>query len=125
MITGMYAALCGLLLVVLYLRVSQRRLATKIGIGSGGDAILEQRIRAHGNFIESVPITLILLYLFEQSGVAALYVHTFGVLLVVARIGHAQGLSSTGGRSAGRFYGSIGTVAIVSALSIWLLIRSI
>lgn len=125
MITGMYAALCGLLLIVLYLRVSQRRLATKIGIGSGGDAILEQRIRAHGNFIESVPITLILLYLFEQSGVAALYVHTFGVLLVVARIGHAQGLSSTGGRSAGRFYGSIGTVAIVSALSIWLLIRSI
>lgn len=125
MITGMYAALCGLLLVVLYLRVSQRRLATKIGIGSGGDAILEQRIRAHGNFIESVPITLILLYLFEHSGVAALYVHTFGVLLVVARIGHAQGLSSTGGRSAGRFYGSIGTVAIVSALSIWLLIRSI
>lgn len=73
MITGMYAALCGLLLVVLYLRVSQRRLATKIGIGSGGDAILEQRIRALGNFIESVPITLILLYLFEQSGVAALY----------------------------------------------------
>lgn len=125
MITGMYAALCGLLLIVLYLRVSQRRLATKIGIGSGGDAILEQRIRAHGNFIESVPITLILLYLFEHSGVAALYVHTFGVLLVVARIGHAQGLSSTGGRSAGRFYGSIGTVVIVSALSIWLLIRSI
>ena len=43
MITGVYAALCGLLLVVLYVRVSQRWLATKIGAGTGGDAVLEQR----------------------------------------------------------------------------------
>ncbi len=56
MITGLYAGLCGLLLVMLYVRVSQRRLAMKIGMGAGGDAVLEQRIRAHGNFIESVPI---------------------------------------------------------------------
>jgi len=125
MITGLYAGLLGLLLILLYIRVSQRRLATKIGMGSGGDAILEQRIRAHGNFIESVPIALILLYLFEQSGADAIYVHAFGVLLVLARVAHAQGISSTGGRSAGRFYGSIGTVVIISVLSIWLLIRSL
>jgi len=39
MITSVYAGLCGLLLVVLYVRVRQRRLATKIGMGTGVDQI--------------------------------------------------------------------------------------
>lgn len=125
MITGLYAGLCGLLLVALYVRVSQRRLATKIGMGDGGDAVLEQRIRAHGNFIESVPIALILLYLLEKSGADSTYVHAFGVVLVLARIGHAQGISATSGRSAGRFYGSIGTVLVIAGLSIWLIVNAL
>ncbi len=122
MITGLYAGLCGLLLVMLYVRVSQRRLATKIGMGTGGDAALEQRIRAHGNFIESVPIALVLLYFLEQTGTDPIYIHAFGAILVLARIGHAQGISTTAGRSAGRLYGSIGTLLIIGALSIWLVV---
>ena len=125
MITALYAGLCGLLLVALYVRVSQRRLATKIGMGTGGDAILKQRIRAHGNFIESVPIALVLLYLLEQTGVDPLYIHAFGMTLLLARIGHAQGISTTLGRSAGRFYGSIGTLLVTAGLSIWLVINAI
>ena len=125
MITSLYAGLCGLLLVILYVRVSQRRLATQIGIGSGGDAVLEQRIRAHGNFIESVPISLVLLYLLEQTGVDSIYIHAFGIALVLARVAHAQGISATAGRSAGRFYGSIGTLLVIAALSIWLLATTV
>ncbi|NBQ91319.1 MAG: hypothetical protein EBS47_00130 [Betaproteobacteria bacterium] len=125
MITGIYAGLCGVLLVLLYLRISQRRLATKIGLGSGGDADLERRIRAHGNFIESVPIALLLLALFEQSGADPHHVHAFGILLVVSRLAHAQGLSATAGRSIGRFYGSIGTVLAVAGLSIAVLLRAL
>jgi len=120
MITAIYAGLCGLLLVVLYVRVSQRRLATKIGMGAGGDAVLEQRIRAHGNFIESVPIALMLLYLLEQTGVDPVYIHAFGIALVLARVAHAQGISATAGRSAARLYGSIGTQLVIAAQSIWL-----
>lgn len=125
MITALYAGLCGLLLVTLYVRVSQRRLATKIGMGTGGDAILEQRIRAHGNFIESVPIALFLLYLLEQTAVDPIYIHAFGMTLLLARIGHAQGISTTSGRSAGRFYGSIGTLLVTAGLSMWLLVNAI
>jgi len=123
-ITSLYAGLCGLLLVILYVRVSQRRLATQIGIGSGGDALLEQRIRAHGNFIESVPIALVLLYLLEQSGLEPIYIHAFGIALVLARLAHAQGISATAGRSAGRFYGSIGTLLIIAVLSVWLVVNA-
>ena len=93
MITGLYAGLCGLLFVVLYVRVSQRRLATKIGAGSGGDTVLEQRIRAHANFTENAPLVLILLFLFERGGAEPIYVHAFGASFVLARVLHAEGLS--------------------------------
>jgi len=125
MITSLYAGLCGLLLIVLYVRVSQRRLVTKIGMGTGGDALLEQRIRAHGNFIESVPFALVLLYLLEQTGADPIYIHIFGIALVLSRVRHAQGLSTNAGRSAGRFYGSIGTLLVIAALSIWLLATTV
>jgi hypothetical protein len=94
-------------------------------MGAGGDAVLEQRIRAHGNFIESVPIALVLLYLLEQAGADPVYIHAFGIALVLARVAHAQGISGTAGRSAGRFYGSIGTLLVITALSIWLLTKTV
>ena len=124
MITGIYAGLCGLLLVVLYLRISQRRLSAKIGLGTGGDDDLERRVRAHGNFIESAPLALVLLFLFEHGEAQAEYVHAFGVALVVSRVAHAQGISKTSGRSTGRFYGSIGTVLVIAGLSVALLLQS-
>jgi len=125
MITGIYAGFCGVLLVLLYLRISQRRMAAKIGLGTGGDADLELRVRAHGNFIESVPMALVLLFLFEHSGAEAIYVHAAGVLLLASRIAHAQGLSRTAGRSTGRFYGAIGTLLVIGGLSISLLARAL
>jgi uncharacterized membrane protein YecN with MAPEG domain len=123
MITGIYAGICGLLLVVLYVRISQRRLATKIGVGSGGDAELEQRVRAHGNLVESAPFALILLYLIEQTEIGSIYVHALGATFIAARVAHAQGMSTTTGRSAGRFYGSLGTGILLLVMSALLLLR--
>jgi len=100
-------------------------MAAKIGLGTGGDADLELRVRAHGNFIESVPMALVLLLLFEHSGAEAIYVHAAGVLLLASRIAHAYGLSRTAGRSIGRFYGAIGTVLVIGGLSIALLARAL
>lgn len=125
MITGLYAGICGLLLIVLYVRIVQRRLATKIGVGSGGDEELEQRIRAHGNLVESAPFALILLYLIEQSELSSMYVHVLGAAFVIARLAHAQGMSSTTGRSPGRFYGALGTVILLAVMSALLIARSV
>jgi len=125
MITAIYAGISGLLLVVLYVRISQRRLATKIGVGSGGDAELEQRVRAHGNLVESAPFALILLYLIEQTGLSSTYIHLLGAAFVIARLAHAQGMSSTTGRSTGRFVGSLGTVILLVVMSALLIARTI
>jgi len=124
MITGICAGLCGILLTVLYIRVSQRRLGQKIGAGSGGDTELEQRIRAHANLIERAPLALILLYLFEQTGASAAAVHAYGATFFIARLCHAQGISNSFNRSPGRLLGSIGTLLVLLGLSVVVLLRS-
>jgi uncharacterized membrane protein YecN with MAPEG domain len=118
MITGIYAGLCGAMLIVLYLNVSKRRLTAKIGIGDGADAELERRIRIHGNFVESVPMALILLSLFEYAGGEQAYVHSLGLLLLLSRVAHAYGLMRTSGRSWGRMLGSLGNLITIGGLSI-------
>ena len=65
--TAFYAALLALIQVVLTFSIISYRVNDKISIGSGGNQVLEFKIRCHGNFIETVPITLILLALVEYQ----------------------------------------------------------
>jgi len=58
------------------------------------------------------------------AGVDSIYIHAFGIALVLARVAHAQGISATAGRSAGRFYGSIGTLLVIAVLSVWLVVNA-
>lgn len=125
MITGLYAGLCGLLLLVLTSRVVQRRLKAQIGLGTGGDADLERRVRVHANFVEYAPLALILLYLVEQSGAGAAYVHAFGATFVIARVLHAVGLSASAGRSPGRFFGTLASLLVILGLSAWLIVGAL
>jgi uncharacterized membrane protein YecN with MAPEG domain len=67
---------------------------------------------------------LILLLLVEQQGAGPVVVHAFGVALVVSRVLHAQCISSTMGRSTGRFYGSVGTLLVIAGLAIWLVVHA-
>ena len=60
-----------------------------------------------------------------KSGAASVLIHTLGAVFVVARAWHAQGLSSSAGRTAGRFYGTLITLLVIAALSVLLLVRSI
>jgi len=116
-ITGLYAALCAIVILVLAIRVIRLRWATRTGIGDGGDRRLARAIRIHGNAIEFVPIALILMLAAELSGAAAPLLHGCGIALVAARISHALGLSRTAGTSAGRMLGVIATIAVILVLA--------
>ena len=74
------------------MRVSSVRSATGISFGDGGNPLLLQRVRQHGNFIEWVPFVLILMMLAEGLGAPAFYLHISGALLVLGRIAHPFGL---------------------------------
>lgn len=116
MLTGLYAALCALLVFALSLRIALLRKRLRIGIGDGGDAALARAIRAQANAIEYVPLALVMLLIAENNGASVALVHACGAGLLLARVLHAVGLSGSAGVSFGRFWGILLTWAILLVL---------
>lgn len=117
-ITAVVAAALAVVLIVLSARVILHRRSKLIGIGHGGDKELARKVRAHANFIEYVPLALIMLGFAELGGAHRLLVAGIGAWLVVARIAHATGLSRKPGHSNGRFFGTASTMTILLVLAI-------
>ena len=86
--TLLFAAMFGVLHVVFTLRVGGYRLRSKISLGDGGDSELRNRIRAHGNFTENVPIALMLLLLNDLGGTPETTLMFLGSILLVSRVMH-------------------------------------
>ena len=120
-VTGIYAALGALLLLVLAVRISLARRAARVGIGDGGNHELVKRIRAHANAAEYLPIALLLLLLLDLGQTPPLWLHVFGVALIVGRVLHAIGLSRTAGESFGRLVGIALTWGVLLAMAVLLL----
>ena len=115
--TALYAALIGFLAIALAVPIFRGRHRAAVGIGTGGDARLEQAIRVHGNLMEWGPLALVLLALFELNGGAAWAVHTAGTALVAGRLLHAWGLGQHRGTSFGRFVGMSLTLLVIAGLA--------
>lgn len=115
------AGLLGLLLLFLSGYVIAGRVKFKVNDGDGGNETMRRRIRAQGNFVEYVPMALILLTLVESASIGPGWLAgALGGTLVVARVWHAQGLLGKSGVSAGRFMGTNLTamVILVGALAV-------
>jgi uncharacterized protein len=122
-VTAIYAGLLGILHIGLAGLVVTNRRRAKIGLGTGGDTALERAVRVHGNFAEYVPLFLLLLLIAELNGAPAGMLHGVGVVFVVARLGHARGLSLASGVSAGRFWGSAASwlaILVLAIANLWL-----
>ena len=118
-VTGLYAGLSGLLVLVLMIRVIRLRWKFRVGVGDGNERTLQKAIRAHGNAVEHIPITLVLLLVAELNRASPTLLHAAGGALVLARILHAIGLSRSSGPSVPRAVGVIGTVALIAVLAIY------
>jgi len=91
MITSLYAALLGLFLVVLSVRVIALRgnpLFRVFAFANHGPETLQRAIRGHGNLTEYAPIMLIVMFLAEYQGMAAGTLHLIGGTFLVARLMH-------------------------------------
>jgi uncharacterized membrane protein YecN with MAPEG domain len=104
-ITALYAGLNALILLVLAMRVARQRGISKVGLGTGGDAVLERASRIHGNAAENIPIVLILLGLAEAGGSSPFLLHGIGIALTLGRLLHVWGLMQSSGASIGRVAG--------------------
>lgn len=124
MITAAYAGVLGLVFLVLTVRVVMRRNTVKASLGDGGDILLERRIRAHGNFIEFVPLVLILMMLMELQSQSIWLLHLVGVCLVVGRVIHCVNISRENESLGGRIVGMALTMTALGVASLAALLRS-
>ena len=97
------------LLALLYFRLSTQVIGTRrsaqVSLGTGGDELLERRIRAHGNFAEYTPFILLLIGLLELNGAPIWGVAIVAVMLMAGRLLHAFALSSLTRRMKCRVWG--------------------
>ncbi|HMQ58989.1 MAG TPA: MAPEG family protein [Rhizobiaceae bacterium] len=91
-LTAHYAAALGVMMIVLGAQVIVMRARTGISILDGGNMALAESMRRHGNFIENVPMALILMGLAEVQGAPAMLLHGVGIALIAGRILHATGI---------------------------------
>ena len=127
-VTAFYAALTGLLCVVLSVLVVRQRMTTRISIGDGGNPGLSRMARVFDVDACSLHELLVLLALLEICGGPRWLVHALGACFVVGRIAHAYGLSSTLDINAGRSAGitlTLLTILVASGTLLVLVARKV
>jgi uncharacterized protein len=112
-LTLLFAGLCALMQCLLTALVIARRVQAGVSLMDGGDALLTRRIRAHANFVETVPMALLLMLLLELGGLAATWLWLLGIALLTGRVLHACGLLMSS-MAWGRFSGMVLTLVVLS-----------
>lgn len=125
-----FAAGCSIL-TFLYLYLSllvvQQRRKYHLPYLTNDDKAFVARFRAHANFIEYVPLTLILMAISIVFQMHYLVLLVMMIALIIARIGHAYGLIVMERKKQFnfRFYSASTTVTIMAVLAIFNLVKAI
>jgi uncharacterized membrane protein YecN with MAPEG domain len=106
----------------LSIRVGQARQSRKVSVGDGGDPLVTARMRAHANFVEYVPMALILMALIESSGGDSRILWLLGIALVIARLIHPFGMERPSPNPF-RMGGILLTYLVTVALIVWAVIK--
>lgn len=105
----------GLLIVLmlgLKLYVGNRRAKYKVPSGDVTHPEFGRATRVQLNAVEDVPVLMIGIGALAALGMSAGYIHLVGLVLLVSRLAHAVGLAGSGGFSAGRLVGTMGTLLV-------------
>lgn len=91
-ITANYLAVLALIYAALALEVIRLRRSSDATFSDGGNENLRSAIRAHGNFMEYVPIITLMVALLEMSGASPSRIHLLMGALVLSRLLHPLGM---------------------------------
>jgi uncharacterized membrane protein YecN with MAPEG domain len=111
-ITALYAGILGLLAVFLANQVLYARLRT----GKVPDWLPDTVMRVQANFVENVPLALLLLLILELQSAPAQVLHLLGAGLVACRLLHAFGMSRNPGANYPRLIGAQGTFLLIGTM---------
>jgi uncharacterized membrane protein YecN with MAPEG domain len=111
------AAAAALVNFWLAMRCGQVRAKEKVSIGSGGNELLERRMRAQLNFAENTPWVLALVGLIELAAKGGTWLPYIAGAYILARVAH--GLGMDGGKlEAGRGLGVMVTMLVQIGLAV-------
>jgi uncharacterized protein len=88
-ISALFIGIFVVLQIPLTVMVGYRRARTGIQFFDGGDQTLLRRMRAHGNYTETVPIVLLAMVAAEATSAPGWLLWTGGVTLLIGRLMHA------------------------------------
>ncbi len=118
-ITPFYAAFFGIMMVVLSWRVTKlRHKYSGHKVSETGHNELTAAVRAQDNFVEYLPLALLLMLMMENVGTSPYMLHLLGMLLVGARMLHLHGLNEPSGNGPGRRLGTRLTWAQIAISSL-------
>ncbi len=120
-VTSLYAALLMLLMLGLSASVIAKRAATGISILHGDNMDLALTARRFGNFIEYVPVALLLMALMELQSASGFWLNAAGGLLLAGRLLHAIGLDANNPKAPLRIIGGSLTLISLAVATLWLL----
>ena len=122
-ISTLFIGTFAVLQIPLTVMVGYRRARTGIQFFDGGDQTLLRRMRAHGNYTETVPIVLLAMAAAELTGAPAWLLWTGGASLFVGRVMHAAILILKGW-GLPRAIGMILTFVPMLGFGVWCLSRA-
>jgi len=119
--TPLYAAIFGLMFVLLGLRAVSLRRRYGVSLGDGGRALLRRATRVHANFAEYVPLALVIVGFLEVRTGSVAWAHALCVALLVGRVLHAWGVSQEKENLRYRVAGMVLTFGVLITASLRLL----
>lgn len=122
-VTALYTSILTVLAFLLAQHVIKTRARTAITLGDRGDDRLLEASRRQMNFVENVPLTLILMLLAEAGGAASTHLHIAGAVLVAARLIHPFGITVTRAAHPLRIGGAVATNLVQLGLIILLVMQ--
>jgi len=124
-ITALYAGLLGIVFVVLEAPIGVLRTRANVSLYDGGNKPLAVAIRRHANFVEHVPLALLLLALLELNGAGHGLLHGLGAALLIARVLHPFGLDYDNIRKPLRGIGAFTTILVTLIAAVALVWRAL
>lgn len=122
-ITMLFIGALAVAQVPLTVVVGYRRLITDIHFQDGGDVTLLRRMRAHGNFTETVPIVLLAMAACELAHCPTWLLWSGGASLVLGRAIHVATLIQVGWAPT-RALGMVLTFLPMQGFGLWCLVRA-
>ncbi len=109
----MFAAFFALLYVALTFNVIRHRFSKKISLGHGDDKATQIAVRSHANFIEYVPMALLLFYFVEVITLSSTLVFYLASALLIARVFHFFGMADARNLLILRQIGTVVTLFVI------------